>query len=96
MSVCPICSGTRKILLPVRGDDTLAPHEAHREYACPECGAAHAAAEDVAVAAALKISFDDSCEPDDDGNISKDQAVDAIMDALRLVIEQHRPRQKAA
>lgn len=95
MSVCPICCGTRKIVLPVRGDDATAPAKTHREYACPECGG-HIDAEDVAVAAALKIDFGDSYEPDDEDNISKGRAIEAVMDALRLVIEQHRPRQKAA
>ncbi|KQZ98478.1 hypothetical protein ASD64_16035 [Mesorhizobium sp. Root157] len=96
MSVCPICCGTRRIVLPVRGDDALVAHETHREYACPECGQAHIDAEEVAVAAVLEISFGASCDPDDEGNISKGQAVDAVMDALRLVIEQYRPRQEAA
>lgn len=96
MSVCPICCGTRKILLPVRRNELKAAVETHREYACPECGVAHLDAEEVAVAAALKINFDDTCEPDDEGSISKGQAVEAVMDALRLVIEQHRPRRKAA
>jgi len=96
MSVCPICCGTRKVLLPVRGDDAATPVETHREYACPECGGGHIDAEDVAVAAALKIDFGDSYEPDDEDNISKGRAIEAVMDALRLVIEQHRPRRKAA
>lgn len=96
MSVCPICCGTRIVLLPVRGDDMTTPVESHREYACPECGEPHIDAEEVAVTAALKINFDGSCEPDDEDNISKGQAIEAVMDALRLVIEQHRPRRKAA
>jgi hypothetical protein len=96
MSVCPICCGARKIVLPVRGDDVTSAAETHREYTCPECGGTHIDAEDVAVAAALKIDFGYSYEPNDEGNISRGQAVDAVMDALRLVIEQHRSRRKAA
>jgi hypothetical protein len=44
----------------------------------------------------LKINFDDSYEPGGEDNISKGQAIEAVMDALRLVIEQHQPRRKAA
>lgn len=96
MSACPICRGTGKIFLPVHDDGDFASQETHREYACPECSEAHIDAEEVAVAAALKISFWDSCDFDDEDNISKEQAVDAVMDALKSVIEQHRPRQEAA
>ena len=96
MGECPICRGTGRILLPVHDDGVFTSQETHREYACPECGEVHIDAEEVAVAAALKINFSDSCDCDDDDNISKEQAVDAVMDALRSVIEQHRPQQEAA
>lgn len=105
MSVCPICRGTGKIRLPVRADDASSDdtsshgagaEDGSREYACPECHTAQAGMEEVAVAAALQISFAGSGDPADE-DIPKAQAVDAVMEALRAVIEQHlRPRREAA